>query len=53
MAERLTHVPRVQEVWSLKPGLAKCHTVLQTVSHCFNIVAVLHWHYEVELGNLS
>jgi len=37
MTERLTRVPRVQEVWSLNLGLAKSYTALQTVRHRFNI----------------
>jgi len=39
MAERLTRVPRVREVWSSNFGPAKSYTVLQTVRHCFNIYA--------------
>jgi len=37
MAERLTHVPRVREVWISNPGPAKSYTALQTVCHRFNI----------------
>jgi len=39
MVERLTRVPRVREVWSSNPGLAKSYTALQTVRHRFNIYA--------------
>jgi len=33
MAERLTCVPRVREVWSPNPGQAESYTALQTVRH--------------------
>jgi len=39
MAERLTRVPDVREVWSPNPGPAKSYTVLQTVCYSFNIYA--------------
>jgi len=39
MAEQLTCVPHVREVWSSNPGLAKSYTALQTVRHSFNIYA--------------
>jgi len=39
MAEQLTRVPRVREVWSSNPGPAKSYTALQTVRHRFNIYA--------------
>jgi len=38
-AERLTRVPRVREVWSSNPGLAKPYTALQTARRSFNIYA--------------
>jgi len=37
MAERLTHVIRMREVWSPNARLAKFKTALQTVRHRFNI----------------
>jgi len=39
MAELLTRVPRVREVWSLNLEPAKSYTVLQMVRHRFNIYA--------------
>jgi len=39
MAKQLVRVPRVMEVWSLNPLLAKSYTVLRMVRHCFNIYA--------------
>jgi len=39
MAELLTRVPRVREVWSSNPRTAKSYTALQTVYHCFTIYA--------------
>jgi len=39
MAERLTYVLRVREVWSSNLELAKSYTALQTVRHRFNIYA--------------
>jgi len=39
MAEQLTLVHPMREVWSSNPGPAKSYTALQTVHHCFNIYA--------------
>jgi len=39
MAERLTRMPHVREVWCSNSGPVKSYTALQTVHHCFNINA--------------
>jgi len=54
LAERLTRMPRVREVWSSKPGPAKSYTALQTV--CASTptqVAVLPWCYDTEMGTAN
>jgi len=39
MADLLTRVPRVQEVWSSNPGPTKFYIALQTVRQHYNIYA--------------
>jgi len=55
MAERLSRVPRVREVWSSNPEPAKSYTALQrfVTDSISTQVAVLPWRYDAEMGTAN
>jgi len=53
MIEKLTRVPRVQEVWRSNPGPAKSYTALQRFTTASTQVAVLPWRYVAKMGTAN